>query len=1046
MRKPCTPDSFAGREDWENPYVFGRNKEPGHVLALPYDNCADAMQGGDSPWRLVLDGRWKFHWVKRPEDRPVDFYRKDYSVGRWGEITVPGVWQLQGYDMPYYLAQSYPPAIDTKDIPRIDHDDNPVGSYRREFVLTEQWAGRRIFLHFGAVKSAFYLWINGRQVGYSQGSMTPAEFDVTAYVRPGVNVLAVEVYRYSDGTYLEDQDMWFFSGIYRSVYLSAEPEVCIRDFYARCSLDGEYRDAELRVDVMVRNYGADERPVQVECYLLDDGEDWNGQAAIAGSTGGVPGGGAYTFALQARVANPRKWTAETPELYRLLVAVKDSAGDILEAKAFMYGFRVVEIKDARLLVNGRPIKIKGVNRHDFDPGHGWAVPRERFVQDIEIMKRHNINAVRTSHYPDDPYFYELCDRYGIYVMGEADMETHGVRGKGVPGKRPEWLPAIVDRMQRMVMRDRNHPCIIMWSLGNEAGKGPNFLSMKQAALALDATRPVHYEGDTTLEVSDVLSRMYYTPQQVHDIGLLKDEKNWFMSRMFAHHPIKACQYRDKPALLCEYAHCMGNSLGNFPEFIEAFEKYPRWAGGFIWDFVDQSIRRKTPDGRDFWAYGGDFGDKPTDGCFCANGIVHADRTPNPALYEVKKGYQNIVVTPVDLLKGRIAIHNKFVFIDTADSVLAWEITENGQVIQSGECDDVVVPPLSRVEHRLPLQPPALVPGAEYHLLVRFSLKKDTLWARQGHIVAWDQFRMAYDVPPEPAKDSASLVTARVEETAAAVRVSGADFSVTIGKATGAIESLLYGGQEMLVHPLVPNFWRVPVDNDFGVGNTVPRLKKLLLDYSWKRAGRRRKVLFVTTEELPGRVRIRVESALRKTRSGLTTVYTIHSGGEVEVENRLIPTKNMIRLGMQMAIPKRYDTMTWFGRGPHETQHDRKQGAAVGIYSGTVAELIHDYMRPQENGTRTDVRWARLTDADGHGLLITDTGGTLLYLSAWPYSQDDLERATHIHELPRREYVTVNIDYRMRGVGGDLPGMLVLKDCYKLRKGEEYWYRFNLRKL
>jgi beta-galactosidase len=757
-------------------------------------------------------------------------------------------------------------------------------------------------------------------------------------------------------------------------------------------------------------------------------------------------GGEKTASMCAAVKNPRLWTAETPELYKLVFILKDAGGETIEAKCIDYGFRVVEIKDSQILVNGRPIMLKGVNRHDFDPDHGWAVPHERHLQDILIMKQNNINAVRTSHYPDDPYFYELCDRYGIYVMDECDMETHGLRSKGVPGSRPEWLPGMIDRMQRMVGRDCNHSSIIMWSLGNESGRGPNFKAMKQAALDMDDTRPFHYEGDTTLEVSDVLSRMYYTPEQVHGIGRYEDEKNWFMSRMFAHHPIKADLYRGRPALLCEYAHCMGNSLGNFPEFIEAFEKYPHWAGGFIWDFVDQSIRLKTADGRDFWAYGGDFGDRPTDGCFCANGIVHADRTPNPGLFEVRKGYQNIKVKPVDPLAGRFIIENKFVFIATGDFTLSWEMTENGRVIQSGSDDGIMIRPLSQMEYAIPFDKPELKTGAEYHLLIRFMLKADKPWAKKGWVAAWDQFKLEYPVSRIEKDNRGSLKSIRVTEMSGNIKVSGEGFSVSIGKASGGLESLIYAGREMLVSPLVPNFWRAPVDNDYNLGNVFPRFKKFLIDRFWKRAGEKRAVLSINYEELAGSVRIRVHSALKRTRGGLITEYTVSGDGEIRVENHMTPTRDLIRFGMQMALPLAYNNVSWFGRGPHDTEHDRKEGAAVGIYSGKAEELVHDYMRPQDNGTRTDVRWFSIKDDTDNGLLISDASGDLLYFSVWPYSQQDLENAAHIHELPRRNFVTVNIDHRKRGVGGDLPGFLCLKDKYKLPKGREYRYSFSIRPL
>ncbi len=1036
--------------DWENPEMIAQNKEPGHVATLPHSDYGSVFKNEDSPWKISLNGKWKFCWVKRPADRPQDFYKSEYSVEKWKEISVPGVWELQGYGKPYYLAAGYPPAISTRKIPSINHDDNPVGSYRQNFIIPDEWFGREIFIHFGAVKSAFYIWVNGKKVGYSQGSMTPAEFNITRFLGKGENVLAVEVYKYSDGTYLEDQDMWFFAGIYRDVYLYAEPKITIRDFYVYCSFDKEYRDVELFIDLQLCNYKKEKELIKIEVYLLDDRSTVLPSTLIETEAKLHPDEEKILH-LQAKIKNPNKWTAETPNLYRLILTLKNEFGEILVIKAIKYGFRTVEIKNSQLLINGKPILLKGVNRHDFDPDYGWVVSKERYHQDIKILKQHNINAVRTSHYPVNPYFYELCDQHGLYVMDEADLETHGVRKKGIPGDKKEWRKAVIDRMKRMVMRDKNHPCIIIWSLGNEAGYGKNFWEMKKAAIEIDKTRPFHYEGDQDLQVSDLLSRMYESPDFIEKTGNYNDIKisiiNKFTNLLVTDaKEFTAEQYRHKPLLLCEYAHCMGNSLGNFKEFMTGFEKYPNWAGGFIWDFVDQSIRLQTEDGQDFWAYGGDFGEEKTNWWFCANGIVAADRTPHPAIYEVKKVYQNIAVRPLDLLKGRFEIENKYVFISLADFELYWELTENGTIIQSGRVKEIDLPAQAKKGVSIPFIQPELQPKVEYHLLISFRLKSDKWWVNKDFEVAWEQFKLPFKIPTkkfEKTKKAASDFL-ELEERRETIKITGKGLSVIIGKISGGVESLDFGKGELIKHPLIPNFWRAIIDNDLGLANFVPKFRKLLVDYSWKKANAKRRVKKIKICEQHGTIKIMISASAPNIKGYMLTIYTIDAVGEIKVENTILPKKDMVRFGMQMAIPVEYDTMTWFGKGPHETQFDRNTGAKIGIYTGKVEELIHNYMRPQENGNKTEVRWVKMTNERGEGFLIEDVGETLLNTSAWPYTMEDLETAHHIHELPRRNFITFNIDYKQRGVGGDLPGIAKLKPEYKLPKNKSYYFGFIIK--
>ncbi|MFX1451027.1 MAG: glycoside hydrolase family 2 TIM barrel-domain containing protein, partial [Promethearchaeota archaeon] len=689
--------------DWENSEFIAWNKEPAHATILPYQDIKSALGGSreQSDYYKSLNGNWKFNWVKKPSDRPVDFYKPEFDVNNWDEIPVPSNWQLHGYGIPIYTNVKYPFSVKTKHIPSIDHNYNPVGSYRTEFLLPENWIGREIFIHFDGVKSAFYIWVNGQKVGYSQGSMTPAEFNLTNYVREGSNIIAVEVYRWSDGSYLEDQDMWRFSGIYRDVYLFSTPKVHLRDFFVRCGFDELYKNAKLKVRAKIRNYGEQSiKNYKIEVVLLDEEKEIVGPNPIMQEDMDLNPDTEISLEILADVEEPKKWSAESPYLYEILFILKNSENEIIEVERCYFGFRFVELKQSQIFINGRSIIFKGVNRHEHDPDHGRAVPLERMIQDIKILKQNNINAVRTSHYPNDPKFYDLCDKYGIYVLDECNLETHGLRNK-LPKSKPQWTDAVVDRMVRMVERDKNYPCIFMWSLGNEAGNGRNFIKMKEAALKIDSTRIIHYEGDYELRESDVFSTMYSTPKQLEKSGQFK----WVTTGFWK--IVRPGKYKDKPRMLCEYAHAMGNSLGGLQKFMDVFERYPNCVGGFIWDYIDQGLRKISDDGKEFWAYGGDFEDKPNDRNFCINGILMPDRKPNPALFEVKKVYQNIKVLPVELKKGKFRIYNKYNFIKLDIFDISWELTANGKIIQEAKLPKLAIDPGVKQDVEIPFEEPEL---------------------------------------------------------------------------------------------------------------------------------------------------------------------------------------------------------------------------------------------------------------------------------------------------------------------------------------------------
>ncbi|MHA1435932.1 MAG: glycoside hydrolase family 2 TIM barrel-domain containing protein, partial [Promethearchaeota archaeon] len=808
--------------EWENCEIIGENKEKPHCTLIPYPdiNSALRLKKEDSIFFQSLNGNWKFNWVKKPSDRPVNFYKIEYDSSNWNDIIVPSNWQMKGYGIPIYTNIKYPYSLKKKKIPNIDHNYNPVGSYRTEFSIPKTWQNREIFIHFEGVKSAFYIWINGQKVGYSQGSMTPAEFNITNYIQEGQNLLAVEVYRWSDGSYLEDQDMWRFSGIYRDVYLFSSPKVHINDFFIYCDLDDNYTDGILNFKAKIQNYYDNFiKNYSIELILYDKDANIVGLNPLMKKQVDIEAKKEVEIELQAEVKNPKKWSAEIPNLYNIILVLKNSSGEIIEVEHCKFGFRKVEIKNSQIYINGVPIIFKGVNRHEHDPDHGRAIPYERMLQDIKIFKRNNINAVRTSHYPNYPQWYNLCDEYGIYVIDECNLESHGLRRK-LPKSDPKWEKACIDRMVSMVERDKNHPSIFMWSLGNEAGFGENFKKMKDAALKIDKTRPIHYEGDYRLKISDVFSTMYTLINQLEKSGQFKKTQSSYPIYL-----VKPKQYKDKPRILCEYAHAMGNSLGNFQEYQDVFEKYDNIIGGFIWDFVDQGLRKISEDGKEFWAYGGDFGDQPNSKQFCCNGIVLPDRTPNPSLYEVKKVFENIKVHPVDLLNGIIEIQNKFNFLTLDHFDIKWALTENGEKIQEGKLPKLSSKAGEKQEVKIPFKKPEIKPKAEYYILIKFLLSKNTIWAEKGYIVAWDQFKIPYVSIPLPKINIDILPEIIINEFPNKVLIKGKDFKVIIGKKTGAIESYQFNETEYIIKPLVPNFWRAPTDNDLGIAKFFPKLKR-----------------------------------------------------------------------------------------------------------------------------------------------------------------------------------------------------------------------------
>jgi beta-galactosidase len=1005
--------------DWENPKMCGQNKEPAHCTLIPYEDHKQALMDKPerSPFFLSLNGTWKFHWTRKPADRPKDFFKSEVNVKGWDDIPVPSNWEMHGYGIPIYINAGYPfPA----NPPHIPHDYNPVGSYRRDFLIPLAWKERQVFIHFAGVQSAFYLWINGEKVGYSQDSMTPAEFNITPYIKTGNNTAAVEVYRWSDGSYLEDQDMWRFSGIYRDVFLFSTPALHIRDFWVQCHLDQKYQNAGLTVTPVIHNYGQQSSETcKLEVTLYDrDGRTVTIKPTPKMEIDSLASKTEKIFSLTGQVSNPHKWTAETPYLYTIVLTLRDQQNRILEVEHCWFGFREVEIKGGQLLVNGVPITIKGVNRHEHDPDFAKAIPFNRMLQDIKILKQNNINAVRTSHYPDHPLWLDLCDRFGIYLIDEANIESHGMgyKPERTLGNNPEWKDAHLDRAIRMVERDKNHPAVIIWSMGNEAGDGINFEAVSAWIHQRDPTRPVHYERALTRPHVDIVSPMYAPIERIVE---------------YAQKP------QTRPLILCEYAHAMGNSVGNLKEYWDAIEKYKHLQGGFIWDFIDQGLRKKTTNGQEFWAYGGDYGDIPNDGNFCCNGILQPDRSPNPALYEVKKVYQYVKIKPLDLAAGKLHVLNFYDFINLDFLDISWELTENGASLQKGLLNRLSLEPKKEKVITIPFKKPKLNPGSEYFLTVSFSLARKAPWAEKGHILAWEQLELPFNVPALPVVDIEKLPELQCKETGEKIIVTGKEFSVTVGKANGLIETWEVNGEALITAPLSPNFWRVPTDND--IGNKMPLRQGI-----WRNAGKERTKAKVFVKQMqPQVIRVTALSFLLAGNSPLENSYTIYGNGDIIIECKVAPHKDLPdlpRMGMQTQLPGEYNMVTWFGRGPHENYWDRCTGAAVGLYNAPVEKQVHRYVRPQENGNKTDVRWLALTGKNGKGLLIV--GMPLLYVSAWPYNMENLERGKHIYEPVNNGIITLNLDYRQMGVGGDNSWGALPHPEYRLPP-KEYSYRFRL---
>jgi beta-galactosidase/beta-glucuronidase len=991
-------DSKMDKTDfWQDPTQLEWNREAPHASFIPYPDLESAMgqEPGTSPYFKLLNGTWDFYYSPDGRDLPADFFQKDADSYSWETITVPGNWQMEGYGRPLYSNVAYPFPVDPPWVP----SENPVGLYRTTFNLPSNWLGRQVILHFGGVDSAFRVWVNGQLAGFSKGSHLPAEFNVTPWVTEGENLIAVQVYQYSDGSYLEDQDMWRLSGIFRDVYLLARPSVFLHDVHLDTDLNNDYSEGILSILVKVRNTSnASPETVRLTCSLLDGEEALVEQRADVNLEiqPGKETGASATITVRA----PRLWSAEEPHLYALLVNLSDASGKTIEAVRIDCGFRKIEILDGQLFLNGRSILLQGVNRHEFHPDYGHTVPFESMLQDVMLMKQHNINTVRTSHYPNDPRWYALCDRYGLYVIDEADLETHGFLLVGdwdQLARDPAWKDAYLDRARRMVERDKNHPSIIMWSLGNEAGYGPHHDAMAETIRSIDRTRPIHYESAHEAAVVDIVSEMYPSVDHLVQQGRRTDDP--------------------RPFVMCEYAHAMGNGPGNLKEYWQAIREYPRLIGGCVWDWVDQGIQQVTEDGQTYFAYGGDFGDEPNDADFCLNGLVFPDRKPHPALLEYKKVLEPVEVEALDLLNGRVRICNRYAFRSLNHLSGAWKLSRDAEVLAQGRLGELEVGPGEAVEVALNYRLPEVQAGCVYWLELQFALAEDCAWAPAGTALANAQFQIPLSVPAPDVTWLEAVAALDVQADSDQLNIRGADFDIIFDLRSGEITEWNSHNTGLLLAGPKLQIWRAPTEND------------ILIEKDWRAEGfdrLQRRVQQVEREILPNAVQIDVDEALSayslRPAFRVSTRYTIYGSGDITIETQVNPDPRLPplpRVGLELTLPGSFDRITWYGRGPHESYPDRRESALVGVYRGLVRDQYVPYIVPQENGNKTDVRWAAVHDGRGLGLLAV--GMPLMNVSAHHYRVKDLETARHTFELEERDETILHLDHRQAGLGSNSCG-------------------------
>lgn len=1008
--------------DWENPEIFEINKQPAHASFFAYESAelAAGKQIDQSARFLSLNGQWKFHWVDKPSLRPADFYQTDFDVTAWDDISVPGNVERQGYGIPHYMNIEY---VFPANQPYIPHDYNPVSSYVKHINLPEGWQDKQVFIYIGAVNSAMYLWVNGKKVGYSQGSKLPAEFNISDYLVAEDNKIALEVYRWSDGSYLEDQDGWSLSGIERDVYLYATPNTRISDFTVTADLDDSYQHGLLNLQVDLKNHQQQSIVAAVQVELLDNDKSiYQQQNAIADNADSV------TFS--DNIANVKRWSAEQPHLYTLKLQLLNQSGQILQAIEQPVGFRNLKMQDGLFLVNGVPVTIRGVNRVEHHPQGGRTLTKKSMLQDVLLMKQNNINAVRTAHFPNDSYFYQLADQYGLYVLNEANIESHKYMKIGnqpeqrqqiddkVVVKKPkskfnraqsqrqnhlgfkaEWQAAHLARVTRMVERDKNHPSVILWSLGNESGLGQAFSAATTWIKQNDPTRPVTYGGWGTVSGHKVVAYSdIYTPMY---------DSIWELADYVKSNP-------DRPLILAEYAHAMGNSMGNLDKYWQVMYAHKQLQGGFIWDWVDQTFAEVDDKGRDYWAYGGDFGELKSNTNFLANGLIQPDRTPNPHLFEVKKIYQPVYFSDFDRENKQLTVTNHYNFNDVSHLKFSWHLSKNGKFVESGDIAPFNLPAGQKVKVQLLGFKQTIGNNAEYHLTVQASATAEHHpLIDNNHLVAWHQFELTR---PRFANVLSNKKPLQYTEDNSELNISAEQFKATFNQHNGQLSSFVYQDVELISAGISGNFWRTLTDNDRAWVNK---------NNEWLSATLQQQLTNIAVSEIiDNQLSVITSYRLADDVADLTITYTFDGYGQFKLVSELTPLKSGLkvlpRVGIHLQLAPEFNDINWFGRGPHENYADRKQSAAVGEYQSLVNEQVHDYSRPQESGTKSDTRWLSLTNKAGAGFLVT--AEQLFSFSALPFEKFDLfdsnEIPKHSAQVLQKNVTTLRLDALHMGVGGD----------------------------
>jgi beta-galactosidase len=1041
--------------DWENPLVIDRNKEPGRSIFHSYPNEIQAMQANpaQSGNHISLDGKWHFNLALRPDERPAGFFMETYDVSSWDKIDVPGNWEVQGYDYPIYVNHPYEFAdprtpvsemINGPEPPKVPREYNPVGSYRHDFDIPANWQDREVFIHFGSVKSAFYLWINGEMLGYSQGSKLPAEFNISSHIRPGSkNTLAVEVYRWSDASYLECQDFWRISGIHRSVFLYSQPKLRIRDFELVSGLDGLYKNGILSVFADVKNGHERIQFATLEISLYKNNFEIHRQSKAFR----IDAGDEQTIEFQTEIPNVKPWTAESPELYVMLITLKDIRGNILESTSAKTGFRTVEIKRCQLLINGIPITLRGVNIHEHDPETGHYIPEELMLRDIQLMKQYNINAVRLSHYPFPQRWYELCDEHGLYIVDEANIESHGMYyGERSLAHNKDFELAHVDRMVRMVKRDKNHPSVIIWSMGNEAGNGHNFYKGYEAIKAADRSkRPVQYErverNRWMLDFdwnTDIIVPQYPSPATLKFLG----------------------EHRlDRPVIPSEYAHAMGNSGGNLQEYWDEINKYPQLQGGFIWDWVDQALWKYDESGNRSYAYGGHFGEGlPSDGNFLLNGLVFPDRNIKPILHEVKKVQQPVLFRIMGVRENiaRVHIENLFDFTDLKEIGISSFIKADGKIVKNIDLPEINIPAQMGKTINIDLKELVIEDNTEYFLHFEARTKQSTSMVPKGHVIASEQFKLPFYNKTSHIPDTLPGLDIHIENDL--LIVFNNTVCVEIDMKTGILTSYIFEGHEFIHNNEGPrpDLWRAVTDNDFGNRMETKNI-------NWKKAGMEATLAkFECEEPDTGQYRVTIDWRLPGVVSNYSTIYTIYGDGRLHIQNHLEASKTEIsdlpRMGMRLLINKEFENLTWFGRGPWENYIDRRSSAFVDLYKSNTSDQMVPYIRPQENGNKTAVRWAALTNNQGIGILAVSDHSEVrdgFEMTAMPYLSSDFDAAQDyeygplnkelklISEVKPLDFIRWNIDFGQRGLGGIDSWHSKPLEKYQLKANKVYAYGFTL---